>query len=320
MDFERVAVIGAGTMGHGLAQLFAVHGHTVTLVARHEATLDRAREQIRKNLGALARRGLVPEDRIPGVTARLRASTRLREAVAHADLVIEAVPEQPEVKAGVYDAVGAACPPAAVVASTTSGLNIFAIAPEFPEPARLAIAHFWNPPYLVPLVEVVPGPLTALEVLVRLEVWLVRLGRAPVRLRGYIEGFIGVRLAAALYREALHLIQEGVTDAAGIDTVMRESVGLRFPILDPLEVVDFGGLDTFAAVWASVFPGLSAAPAPPAIVQDWVRQGRVGLKAGRGFYDYTGQLREALLEQRDAKLVQWLADRHRYRLDRKSRS
>ena len=316
MDFERVAVIGAGTMGHGLAQLFAVHGHTVTLVARHEATLDRAREQLRKNLGALARRGVLPEEQIPGVTARLRASTRLPEAVAGVDLVIEAVPERPDVKAGVYAAVGAACPYAAVVASTTSGLNIFAIAPEFPEPARLVIAHFWNPPYLVPLVEVVPGPRTAPEVLARLEAWLIGLGRVPVRLRGYIEGFIGVRLAAALYREALHLIQEGVTDAGGVDAVMRESVGLRFPILDPLEVVDFGGLDTFAAVWSSVFPHLSAATAPPPMVRDWLREGRIGLKAGRGFYDYAGQSREALLEQRDAKLIQWLADRQRYRLDR----
>ncbi len=319
MDFERVAVIGAGTMGHGLAQLFAVHGHTVTLVARHEATLDKAREQIKKNLGALARRGLVPADRIAEVTGRLRASTRLPEAVADADLVIEAVPEQPDIKAGVYDALGAACPPTAVVASTTSGLNIFAIAPEFPEPARLAIAHFWNPPYLVPLVEVVPGPRTARDVLDRLEAWLIGLGRVPVRLRGYIEGFIGVRLAAALYREALHLIQEGATDPAGIDAVMRESVGLRFPILDLLEVVDFGGLDTFASVWASVFPHLCAAAAPPPIVQDLVREGCVGLKAGRGFYDYTGQSREALLEQRDAKLMQWLADRQRYRLDREGR-
>ena len=316
MDFARVVVIGAGTMGHGLAQLFAVHGHAVTLVARHEATLNKALEQILKNLGALVQRGAVPEDRIPEVTARVRGSTRLPDAVAGADLVIEAVPEQPHVKADVYEAVGAACPPAAVVASTTSGLNIFAIAPEFPEPARLAIAHFWNPPYLVPLVEVVPGPRTAPEVLARLEAWLAALGRVPVRLGGYIEGFIGVRLAAALYREALHLIQQGVTDAAGIDAVMRESVGLRFPILDPLEVVDFGGLDTFAAVWSSVFPHLSAATAPPPLVQDWVREGRVGLKAGRGFYDYTGQSREALLEQRDAKLVQWLADRQRYQLDR----
>ncbi len=316
MDFERVAVIGAGTMGHGLAQLFALHGHTVTLVARHEAKLESAREQIRKNLGALAQRGLAPADGIAEVTARLRASTRLPEAVADADLVIEAVPERPEVKAGVYEAVGAACPAAAVVASTTSGLNIFAIAPEFPEPARLAIAHFWNPPYLVPLVEVVPGPRTAPEVLVRLEAWLVRLGRVPVRLRGYIEGFIGVRLAAALYREAVHLIQEGVTDPAGIDAVMRESIALRFPILDPLEVVDFGGLDTFVAIWSSLFPHLSAATAPAPIVQDWVREGRAGLKAGRGFYDYTGQSREALLAQRDAKLLQWLADRGRYRLDR----
>jgi len=315
MDFERVAVIGAGIMGHGLAQLFAIHGHTVTLVARHEATLDRAREQIRKNLGALVQPGLLPADRIADATARLRASTRLPEAVADADLVMEAVPERPDVKAGVYDAVGAACPPAAVVTSTTSGLNIFAIAPEFPGPARLAIAHFWNPPYLVPLVEVVPGPRTAPEVLARIEAWLVHLGRVPVRLRGYIEGFIGVRLAAALYREALHLIQEGVTDPAGVDAVMRESVGLRFPVLDPLEVVDFGGLDTFAAVWSSVFPHLSAAAAPPPIVQEWVREGRVGLKAGRGFYDYAGQSREALLEQRDAKLMQWLADRQRYRLD-----
>ncbi|MBI2880034.1 MAG: hypothetical protein HYY21_00495, partial [Candidatus Tectomicrobia bacterium] len=122
------------------------------------------------------------------------------------------------------------------------------------------------------------------------------------------------RLASALYRECAALIQEGVTDARGIDAVMREGISLRFPILDPMQVPDFGGLDTFLLVWESMFPEISAARDVPPAVREMVRRGDQGLKSGKGFYDYTGRSREDLLRERDEKLLLWLKERDRFRL------
>ena len=212
-----------------------------------------------------------------------------------------------------YAQIGAHVTPTAPVASTTSGLDIFALAPGFPAPQRLLIAHFWNPPYLVPLVQVVPGPSTSAEIVAETEALLRAWGCTPVTLSRYIPGFIGVRLNSALYREAVDLIERGITDAAGIDAVMRESIALRFPVLDAMEVVDFGGLDTFSRVWAQMFPEISAAREIPPTVRRAVAEGAFGLKSGRGFYDYRGRSADALLRERDRRLLRWLRERSRYR-------
>lgn len=311
---QRAAVVGAGTMGHGIAQLFAHHGWESVLIARRRESLERARSQIEKNLALLSRHGAGPQDGTQAALERISATTDLSEGLARADVIFEAVPESPEAKRGIYKKIGKAAPAGAIVASTTSGLDIYALAPGFPRPGRLIIAHFWNPPYLVPLVEVVLGPETGRGTAEAMMGLLRRLGRAPVLIQKCIPGFIGVRLASALYRECAALIQEGVTDARGIDAVMREGISLRFPILDPMQVPDFGGLDTFLLVWESMFPEISAAQDVPPAIREMVRRGDLGLKSGRGFYDYTGRSREDLLRERDEKLLLWLKERDRFRL------
>ncbi|MFQ5692217.1 MAG: 3-hydroxyacyl-CoA dehydrogenase family protein [Nitrospinota bacterium] len=311
---RRVAVVGAGTMGHGIAQLFAHHGWEAVMIARQRESLRRARSQIEQNLTLLTRHGAGPPDGVKAVLGRIAATTDLAEGLAGADVVFEAIPESPEAKGAVYREIGGAAPEKATVASTTSGLDIYALAPGFPRPGRLIIAHFWNPAYLVPLVEVVLGPETERETADFMMGLLRELGRAPVLIPKCIPGFIGVRLASALYRECAALIQEGVTDAKGIDAVIREGISLRFPILDPMQVPDFGGLDTFLLVWESMFPELSAAKEVPAVVREMVDRGDLGLKSGRGFYDYAGRSREELLRERDEKLLLWLKERDRYRL------
>ncbi|MEE8109479.1 MAG: 3-hydroxyacyl-CoA dehydrogenase NAD-binding domain-containing protein [bacterium] len=311
---QRVAVVGVGTMGHGIGQLFAHHGWESVLIARQRESLDRARKQIEKNLALLTRHGAGPKDGVETVLGRISSTTSLAEGLAGVDLVFEAIPESPEAKREVYREIGKAAPDEAVVASTTSGLDIYALAPDFPGLHRLIIAHFWNPPYLVPLVEVVLGPETGQETADTMMALLRGLGCAPVLLRKCIPGFIGVRLASALYRECVSLIQDGVTDARGIDAVMREGIALRFPILDPMQVPDFGGLDTFLLVWESMFPEISSAKKVPKVVPEKVGRGELGLKSGKGFYDYTGHSREDLLRERDEKLLLWLKERDRYRL------
>ena len=297
-------------MGSGIALLLAQHGLAVTLTGRSQASLDRAAGRIGATLSFLASEGEADE----AALERIRTSTDLSGSVEKADLILEAVTEDPEVKRSVYATISTHAPAGALVASTTSGLDVFALAPAFRAPQRLLIAHFWNPPYLIPLVEVVPGPETSVAAVEETETLLRGWGRVPVRLRKYVPGFIGVRLNSALYREALDLIEQGVTDAEGIDAVMRESIALRFSILDPFQVVDFGGLDTFARVWEHQFPLIASSREIPASLRQRVADGATGVKSGRGFYDYGAGATDALFVERDRRLLRWLRDRARYRL------
>jgi len=311
---REAAVVGAGTMGAGIALLAARHGLDVRLVARSRPSLDGALARIRGALDFLAAEGELTPAAAEQTLARVAATIDLGAALRGAGLVLEAISEDPDAKRAAYAEIGARAERTALVASTTSGLDVFTLAPDFPAPERLLIAHFWNPPYLVPLVEVVPGPRTSRDIVAEAEDLLRAWGCTPVTLTRYIPGFIGVRLNSALYREAVDLIERDITDAAGIDTVMRESIALRFPVLDAMEVADFGGLDTFSRVWAHMFPELSAARELPTGVRRAVAGGALGLKSGRGFYDYRGRSAAALLQERDRRLLRWLRERDRYRL------
>jgi 3-hydroxybutyryl-CoA dehydrogenase len=305
-------------MGAGIALLLAQHGLDVCLLGRSPASVDRAIDLVRAGLEFLGREGALDPLQKDAAFARVHVATEARDGLSRADLVFEAVSEDTDVKRAVYETIGARTPAAAIVASTTSGLDIFGLAPAFPSPERLLIAHFWNPAYLVPLVEVVPGPATSRAIVEEMETLLRALERVPVRLERYVPGFIGVRLNSALYREALHLIDEGVTDARGIDAVMRESIALRLPVLDLMEVADFGGLDTFSRVWDHLFPMLASSTDAGPTVRKAVGKGALGLKAGRGFHDWHGPAATELVEERDRRLLVWLRERARYRLRERS--
>ena len=306
-------VVGAGTMGAGIAVLLGTRGMRVSLAARSAASLERAQARVRAAVTFLA-----AEDRLTVTAdealAAIVPTTDVDAALAGADLVLEAVTEDVAVKRDVYRRVADRALRSALVASTTSGLDIFAIAEGFPAPERLVVAHFWNPPYLVPLVEVVPGAATSPAIVRETEALLRGWGCTPVTLSRYVPGFIGVRLNTALYREAVDLIDQGITDAAGIDAVMRDSIALRFPVVDAMGIVDFGGLDTFLRVWTQMYPEISAAREVPARVRDTVAAGALGVKAGRGFYDYGGRSADELMRERDRRLARWLRERDRYRL------
>jgi 3-hydroxybutyryl-CoA dehydrogenase len=311
---REAVVVGAGTMGAGIALLLAARGLRVCLASRSAASLERAEARMRAAAALLAAEGWLGPGGAEATLGALTTTTAVDEALAGIDLVLEAVTEDPAVKRAVYRQIGERVPATALVASTTSGLDVFTIAEGFPAPERLVIAHFWNPPYLVPLVEVVPGPATAPIIVRETEALLRAWGCTPVTLTRYVPGFIGVRLNSALYREAVDLIDQGVTDAAGIDAVMRDSIALRFPVLDAMAIADFGGLDTFSRVWTQMFPEISAARDVPAVVRRAVADGALGLKTGRGFHDYGGRPADELLRQRDRRLLLWRRERDRYRL------
>lgn len=306
---KDVAIIGAGTMGHGIAQLCAQAGYNVKLCARRPSSLQRAVAQIKANLGLFAEKGLVGPGEVSAILSRIETTDDIAGAARQAWLAIEAVPEDAELKRKIFEELDLRCPETAILASNTSGLNIYEIASGIKRQDKLIIIHFWNPPHITPLVEIVRGPQTSDSTVDTSMAMMARLGKKPVLLNRYVPGFIGVRLASAIYREAVHLLSSGIASARDIDVAVGESIAFRLSIMGLLEVVDYGGLDVFSSVWDYMFKEISNSQTLPESIKKMVEAGYVGLKAGKGFYDYSGRDREELLRRRDEKLLDLLIQR-----------
>lgn len=302
--FERIAILGAGTMGTGLARLFAGSGMKVALYDPHREALDRARAAIALGAGGPADQHAGEDGGPAPVDEVLRLTRDLEEAIHEADFVLEAGPEQLEVKRGLYSAIASFLAPDALVASNTSSLPLESLAEGQAFGDRFVIAHFFNPADLVPLVELVKRPDTRSDLVDRLVKTLTHCGKAPVVLKKDCPGFIANRLQAAVLREACHLLQNGVADAEQIDRAMKEGPGLRWALGGPFEITDFGGLDIWERVADNLFPTLDNGLTAPEPIRDNVRNGKLGLKSGGGFYDYgDGDRRAAAARERDRKLA-----------------
>lgn len=260
---RRAAVIGLGTMGVGIARMLVEHGLSVSVYDERPMA---AEHLDRNGLG-----GLSP-------------STTIAECVGDADIVFEAVFEDIEVKKKVLQQISAAT--SAVIASNTSTFVPSSLSPAVRAPERFLIAHFFNPAEVIPLVEVVPGPATDPEVVDAVYSALSSWGKHPVRLSRECVGFVANRLQAAVLRESLSLIEEGIVSAAEIDDVVINALGPRWAAAGPIGVADLGGLDIFTAVCAQIFPTLSSTTTPSAELLDRVAGGDLGAKSGRGFYEH----------------------------------
>ncbi|HEV8675439.1 MAG TPA: 3-hydroxyacyl-CoA dehydrogenase family protein [Methylomirabilota bacterium] len=302
---ETVAVVGNGLIGHGVAQVFATAGTTVRLIGRRPASLDAAMDRIRESLARFVAHGLLGADAADAALARITPATDL-EAAAGAELVIEAVTEDLALKHAIFERLDRICPPPAVLASS-SGQPASRLVPRVVHRERVVAAHFWNPPQLVPLVEVCAGPATDPEVVPWLTGVLRAAGKQPVVVEREIDGFIGNRLQFALLREALALWAAGVASAEAIDLAVKSSFGRRLAVTGPLESADLGGLDTFHAFAAFLFPGLDRSTQPPKAMADLVQQGHRGLATGRGFYDWAARDGQALVARRVEELFRHLA-------------
>lgn len=302
---ETVAVVGNGLIGHGVAQVFATAGTTVRLIGRRPASLDAAMDRIRESLARFVAHGLLGADAADAARARITPATDL-EAAAGAELVIEAVTEDLALKHAIFERLDRICPPPAVLASS-SGQPASRLVPRVVHRERVVAAHFWNPPQLVPLVEVCAGPATDPEVVPWLTGVLRAAGKQPVVVEREIDGFIGNRLQFALLREALALWAAGVASAEAIDLAVKSSFGRRLAVTGPLESADLGGLDTFHAFAAFLFPGLDRSTQPPKAMADLVQQGHRGLATGRGFYDWAARDGQALVARRVEELFRHLA-------------
>lgn len=300
---DRVAVVGAGLMGHGLAQLLALAGVPVRLADSAPERLPQALDAIASDLGLLVEEGGLSRAAADTALARVAPAATVEEAVEGAGLVLEAIVERLEAKQELFARVEAAVGPAVVLATNTSTLPLSRIAERARVPERILVTHFFNPPHLVPLVEVLAHPAVPPELLAATLALLRRAGSRPVLLRKEVPGLIANRLQAALAREALHLLEEGVADAAGIDAAVTEGPGLRWPFLGPLAIADYGGLDVWQKVIENLAPELSRATVAPAGIAERVRRGELGTKSGQGIHAYRPEDVPELVRRRDRSLL-----------------
>lgn len=275
-----IAVVGGGRMGAGIAQVFLVAGHPVTVCERDDATAEGAVARIRVGLGQAADRGVI--DDVDAVMAALRVVADAAHLPGDAVLLVEAVPEEAELKRSVLAAAEAVLGPDAVLASNTSSLSIAGLAGSLTRPERLLGLHFFNPVPPSQLVEVVVGEATAEDVVRRATAWVHELGKSAVVVRDS-PGFATSRLGVLLGLEAIRMLEEGVADAATIDRAME--LGYRHPT-GPLRSTDLIGLDVRLAIAEHLERELGPRFAPPQLLRDKVARGELGRKSGRGFYDW----------------------------------
>ena len=286
MTKPRIAVIGAGLMGHGIAQVFALAGHDVTITDNHVLPLASAKDRILANLKDL-------RDDVAALE-RISVCASLAEAVAETDFIVEAVREDLAVKQQLFADIERAARSDAILASNTSVIPITAIMSGLQNRARALGTHWWNPPYLVPLVEVIATEWTSPGVINFTMKLHADIGKTPVHVKKDVPGFVGNRLQHALWREAIALVENDICDAETVDTVIKAAFGRRLAVLGPLENADLVGTDLTLAIHQTVLPAIDARPGPSPYLEKLVAQGRLGMKSGEGFRTWTTEQQAAL--------------------------
>ncbi len=303
MIVEKAVVLGTGMMGPGIAATLCAGGIDTVLVSRTLEGVTAGRDKVAGLLRTLDEEGLLhrtPREKSwEGAYRRLSVSIDLAAAVKDTHLVIESTPENLEFKQALFQLLDAETPETAILASNTSALSITSIAARCRFPERVATAHFWNPPHLIPLVEIVRGEKTAPEVAETLRQLLENCGKAPVVVQKDRPGQLGNRLQHALLREAIYIVEEGIASAEDIDRALKKGMALRLPAYGLLEHQDMVGLDLALAVQESVTPDLCDRPAAGALLRNLVERGELGAKTGKGLYDWSRRDPQALIRQRD---------------------
>jgi 3-hydroxybutyryl-CoA dehydrogenase len=299
----RVAIIGAGTMGAGIAIRYALAGADAALTSRREATLAAARERVTASLEMLVAQGAVDADDRDVAQKRISYSSDLDTAASGADLVIESIAEDPERKRAVLVRAEAAAAPGALITSNTSSLSLADISSALARPERFAGYHWFNPPELLELVEIVCVPATSEETAGSLLHWAARVGSCPVLVRREVPGFIANRLQYALMREAWALVEAGVCGYEDIDAVMTTGLGARWAAVGPAEAMDLAGLDVHLTVARELYPKLTRTTEPPSALAEHVARGALGCKTGNGLRGHYDADDERRLAERRARIM-----------------
>ena len=286
MSKARIAVIGAGLMGHGIAQVFALAGHDVTITDAAAASLDTVKQRIATNL-----KDLGDDER---AVERVTPVADLGAAVRDADYVVEAVLEDLPLKQKLFADIESHVRADTVLASNTSVIPITQIMQGLKRRERALGTHWWNPPYLVPLVEVIETPWTDAKVVDFTMTLHAAAGKKPAHVKKDVPGFIGNRLQHALWREAISLVEHGICDAETVDNVIKAAFGRRLAVLGPLENADMVGTDLTLAIHKQVLGDIDSRPGPSPYLERLVKDGKLGFKSGEGFRTWTPEQQTAL--------------------------
>ena len=304
-EIIKTAVLGAGAMGHGVAQVFAQAGCSVQLYDIDEKTLQQVKDHIKANLQFLTTFQLLTSDTIPSVLTRIIPEPDFEKAVENVDLILEAVPERLDLKRDVFTKAEQFCPKETILASTTSVIRVGDIAEALQTPERLVGTHWMNPPFVLPLVEVIRGPKTVEPVIERIVLFLEKqCGKRTITCND-TPGFIVNRLAGAVLTEAAKLIDEGVASHVEIDQAWKEHLGLIFLKYGPFGNLDYIGLDVI--VLAAKYLAWSLQEERyklPQWLEDTVLKGNLGIKTGKGIYEYPNQSPESLRRKRAIELLE----------------
>ena len=303
-EIRKVAVVGAGLMGHGIAQECALGGYEVRLVSRSKESLERALHNIRGNLDRLMGFGIVSREQAEVVPDNIYPTTECAEAIDSADVVIESVYEDLELKKQIFQQLDEMCSERTILASNTSSLMPSAFAAATRRPDRVLVTHYANPPYLIPLVEIVRARNTSDETVVTISGLLEKLGKRTIVAQKEVPGFILNRLQAALLREALWLVENGVASPQEVDVGIRNSIGRRWAVAGVFEIFDLAGWDLLLNMVSELQAHLSASPKVSSVLAEKVQCGELGVKTGKGFYEWTPGAAEGLRERIAQALIE----------------
>lgn len=305
MDIHRVAVVGTGMMGPGIAATFALGGFETILVSRTPENAANGLATARALADKLLANGLAEKDQVEQAKERLSQSTDLESTARCTQLVVESIKEDLQVKRELFTILDRAAPDT-ILCSNTSGLSITQVAANCRKPERVLTTHFWMPPYLIPLVEVIAGQHTDFGIARQVMGVLETCGKVPVLVRKDVPGQLGNRIQYAMVRECLHIVAEGIATAEDVDLAIKKGFGLRLPVYGIFEHMDIAGLDLFKSIFDYLAPELSDTKQTFAIHADRVARGEVGAKAGRGFLEWPEGKADQVKARRDNFIMEFL--------------
>lgn len=286
-DIKNITIFGPGMMGSGIAQVFAgCEDLTVTIFIREKFEYE-GLDKIKSNLAVLKEKEIITQEYIDGIFSRIKTTEDFEEAVKDADFVIECIPENMEMKQDLFARVEKYCKEDTIIATNTSVMSITEIAQKTNIKSRVVGTHFWNPPYLIPLVEVIKSDYTSDEIFDVTYELLKKANKKPVKVNKDVPGFLANRLQHALWREAISIVENGIADAATVDEAVKYGFGLRLPVLGPMENADMVGLDLTYAIHNYILRHLESSKEPSPLLKEKFDNGELGFKTGTGFQKWT---------------------------------
>ncbi len=300
---QEVGIIGAGTMGHGIAQCFAVKGWQVRLYDVNREVLRSAPARIRSNLELFLEAGWAKPEAVDAALQNIALVEDLPSTVLDLGLIIETVSEELDLKRRLFAELEKLTRPETILCSNTSALSITSISRGLKHPERVLGTHFWNPPHILPCVEVIKSETTSCRIFEEVVFLLAGLGKEPIRVLRDVPGFVGNRMQHALQREAMNLVDQGIAAPEEVDRVVKFGFGLRLALMGPLERSDWGGLDITYQVQKYLLPYLCNDTNPSPLLSQKVAAGELGAKTGQGWFDWPEEKKARAIQKRDRKLM-----------------